>query len=339
MKIVIATGIYPPEVGGPAYYAKGLADAFRNAGHTATVVSYGGLKKLPMGVRHVVYGLALLPRALSADVIIALDTFSVAVPAAAVSIMTRTPLVIRTGGDFLWEQYIERTKESIPLPRFYDEKRTFTTKERAIFRLTKFALRHAFTVFSTEMQRDIWDTPYDLDRGRTSVIANAVESPLPAIAPTAKNFLWHVRPNAIKNADRAHNAFKKARAMNAEIILEEGTMPKAELLERMKSCYAVVLPSLTEISPNYILDALRFHKPFIMDKYSGLAPWLSRYGMVVDPLNEDEITKALLELATPDGYRHGQEKAAAFSFERPYDDVARDFLELISKNVKLEKRP
>ena len=31
MKIVVATGIYPPEVGGPSYYAQGLAEALRAA--------------------------------------------------------------------------------------------------------------------------------------------------------------------------------------------------------------------------------------------------------------------------------------------------------------------
>src|SRR3989344_9562594 len=75
MRILIATGIYPPEVGGPAYYAQGLGEALKKVGHRVDIVTYGALKKLPMGVRHAAYFLRLLPRLPLADTVIALDTF------------------------------------------------------------------------------------------------------------------------------------------------------------------------------------------------------------------------------------------------------------------------
>ena len=331
MRLVIATGIYPPDVGGPAYYAEGLSAAFRKAGHNVGVVQYGFLKRLPTGLRHLVYVLKLFPSALFADVVIALDTFSVALPAVLVCSVTRTPLITRTGGDFLWEAYVERTNHLTPLQRFYQEHKPLTLKERAIFRLTKFILHRATIVFSTTMQRDIWLTPYKLNAARTEIIGNAVEEHLKSEAPQKKNFLWHVRPSAIKNKEHVRSAFAKARALHPDITLEEGVLPKAELLSRMRNCYAVILPSLTEISPNYILDALRFRKPFIMDKYSGLASWLAPYGTVVDPLDEDDIANALAWLAEPEGYEEAKKKAAAFSFTRTYDDVAKDFLGLIEK--------
>jgi len=339
MRIVIATGIYPPEVGGPAYYAQGIAEAFKKSGHTVDVVTYGALKKFPSGIRHIAYALRLLPHMFSADVVIALDTFSVAVPAAFVSRLFRKAFIIRTGGDFLWESYVERTGELIPLPHFYEKPRAFTFKERMILSLTKYALRKAEVVFSTDMQRDAWSAPYALDRACTHIIGNAVEPQLPAQKPTTKNYLWHVRPNAIKNAAHVHAAFSKAKEKHSDITLEEGTMPKNELLERMKNCYAVILPSLTEISPNYILDALRFHKPFIMDKYSGLASWLGQYGILVDPLDEDDIAGAISLLADDRGYEEAQEKAAVFSYVRTYEDVVREYLPLIRMGTSLEKSP
>ncbi len=329
MKIVIATGIYPPEVGGPAYYAVGLAEALRKGGHEVSVSTYGWLKKLPIGLRHIAYALGLFPKALFADVVIALDTFSVAVPASLVCRIVRAPLIIRTGGDFLWEQYLERTNEPIPFPHFYEKPRHLSPKERLIFRLTRFALSNARVAFSTEMQRDVWLTPYDIDPARTHIIGNAVEPLLRSEEPKGKNYLWHVRPVAVKNGTHLHAAFAKTRKKYPDIILEEGMMSKRELLERMKSCYAVVLPSVTEISPNYILDALRFHKPFIMDKYSGLASWLGAYGTLVDPLDEEDIVRAISRLAEPSGYVAAKAKAARFSFTRTYDDVARDFLGLV----------
>lgn len=329
MRIVIATGIYPPEVGGPSYYAIGLAEALRAEGIDVVVSTYGRLKKLPMGVRHIAYFARLLPRLFRADVCIALDTFSVAVPAALACRITRVPLIVRTGGDFVWEHYLERTKDPVPLPMFYAADRELSLKERVVLRLTKWALRRATIVFSTAMQRDVWLTPYGLEAARTHIIGNAIEGPLPAEAPAHKNFLWYVRPIAMKNGVRVRAAFEKAKAVHPDIALEEGMVPKQVLLERMKRCYAVILPSLTEISPNYILDALRFRKPFIMDKYSGMADELGQYGTLVDPLDVEDIARAIGELATAEGYKAACDRAAAFDKVRTYGDVAKDFLALI----------
>ena len=330
MKIVIATGIYPPEVGGPSYYAQGLAEALRAAGHDAPVVTYGLLKVLPTGIRHLAYMFRLAPRLIGADAVVALDTFSVALPAVLLARLFRIPVIVRTGGDFVWEHYLERTGDLLPLVRFYGEHKPLSLKERIIFALTRSALSHAFVVFSTELQRDVWQKPYGLALGRTGIIGNAVDGPLSPEEPRVKNFLWHVRPIAMKNGERLHAAFARARVKHPDITLEEGLISKQELLERMKSCYAVVLPSITEISPNYILDALRFKKPFIMDKYSGFAGWLGPYGTLVDPLDRNDIVRALEALAEPAGYEEALQKAAAFSYVRTYEDVARDFLELLA---------
>ncbi len=330
MKIVIATGIYPPDVGGPSFYAQGLERALCSLGHTPVVVTYGNLRRLPMGLSHGLYLVRLFPKLFGAHAVVALDTASVAVPAAIACALTRTRFIVRTGGDFIWEHYLERTEDMLPLTRFYAEHKEFSFKERLIFRLTRRALSRAVVVFSTEMQRNVWLTPYRLKFNRTRIIGNAVDIPLQAEPPTEKNFLWHVRPIAMKNGARVRAAFAEAKKIYPDITLEQGMISKADLLDHMRSCYAVILPSLTEISPNYVLDALRFKKPFIMDKYSGFAKWLSPYGLLVDPLDEDDIARAIEKLATAAGYDEAVRKAAAFSYVRTYEDVARDFLALIT---------
>jgi len=331
MKIVIATGIYPPEVGGPSYYAKGLEDALRRVGHTVEVVVYGDLRRYPMGLSHLGYFFRIWPSLKGADAVIALDTASVAIPSWLAARLRRVPFVIRTGGDFVWEHYLERTRELIPLPFFYDERRALSSKEQLIYALTRFVVRRSTMVFSTEMQRDVWLRPYGIASARTRIIENAIEPPLPSEPASGKNFLWYVRDIAMKNGAHVRAGFEKAKTMHAEITLESGSVPKAELLERMKRCYAVILPSVTEISPNYILDALRFKKPFIMDKYSGLARALAPYGTLVDPLDESDIARAIAVLATDEGYADALSRAAQFSRLRTYDDVAKDFIVLIEQ--------
>lgn len=326
-KIVIATGIYPPDPGGPSYYAKGLADALKNKGFDVTVVTYGSLKKWPTGLSHTRYLVRLLGHMRGAHAIIALDTMSVGVPAVFAGQILGIPVIVRTGGDFLWEQYLERTRDLVPLPYFYDQHQPFTRKEHVIFGATRYLARRAVMVFSTEMQQTLWTRIYGIERSH--IIGNAIEPPLEADAPSRKNFLWIVRKIAMKNGERVHRAFAQAKARFPDIELEEGELPKDALLDRMKSCYAVICPSLTEISPNYILDALRFKKPFIMDKYSGYAPWLAPYGLVVDPLDEGDIERAIERLVDTEGYREAVEKASHFSAVRTYDDVADDFLKLL----------
>ena len=329
MKVVIATGIYPPEIGGPSYYAKGLEDALHSLGHTVEVVVYGNLRRYPMGVSHLLYFFRIWPALRDADAVIALDTASVAIPGFFAAKLRGVPFIIRTGGDFVWEHYIERTKNLVPLPFFYDEIRDLSAKEHFVFTLTRFIVRRSLMVFSTEMQRDVWMHPYGLTKERTRIIGNAIEAPLEPIVPARKNFLFFGRQLALKNRQHFIAAFEKVRRVYPDIELDEGQIPKAELMERMRSCYAVVLPSVSEVSPNYIIDALRCRKPFIVTRYCGLAKQLEPYGMLVDPLDEVDMAHAIGLLATPEGYDDALVRASRFSNIRTYEDIAREFLGLI----------
>jgi hypothetical protein len=55
MKILIATGIYPPKIGGPAQYALNLKNEFEKMGHGVRVKTYGIEGKLPTGFRHLFF--------------------------------------------------------------------------------------------------------------------------------------------------------------------------------------------------------------------------------------------------------------------------------------------
>jgi hypothetical protein len=130
---------------------------------------------LPAGVRHAAYfnKLFFLLFFIRADYVIALDTFSVGFPAVLAGKFAGIPVIIRTGGDFLWEFYVERTGEKIVFSDFYTRPRSFNTKERIIFRLTQWALRHASAaVFSTAYQRDAFVPAYGLEAARARIIEN-----------------------------------------------------------------------------------------------------------------------------------------------------------------------
>ena len=50
MKILIATPLYPPDIGGPATYAKILEDELPKQGVTVSVVSFHVVRHLPKGL-------------------------------------------------------------------------------------------------------------------------------------------------------------------------------------------------------------------------------------------------------------------------------------------------
>ena len=81
MKIVIATGIYPPHIGGPAQYTKGIEEAWKKKGHEVTVLTYGVERRLPPVIRHLYFFLRCLGPIANADQVVLLDTLSTGVPA------------------------------------------------------------------------------------------------------------------------------------------------------------------------------------------------------------------------------------------------------------------
>ncbi|HWP61420.1 MAG TPA: glycosyltransferase family 4 protein [Candidatus Paceibacterota bacterium] len=329
MKILIATPIFPPQVGGPAFYSAQLSEALKRQGHQVTVKTYGALLQLPSGIRHLCFALRLLPAAFSCDAIIALDTFSAGVPAAFVSMLARKPLIARAGGDFLWEGYLERTRELVPLPQIYQERSRWGRRERIVFACVKFVARHARLAFSSRWQLELWREPYQLLDNRVSVIENAIEASLPSHEAARKNFLFYTREIALKNHAEFRSAFAKAKEHIPEIELEEGVLSHAQLLERMQNCYAVVLPSISDITPNYIIDALRCGKPFLLTKYSAYADKFAGMGVVVDPLSVEDMARGIETLADPVQYARMREAVFSFKQVRTYDDVAREFVALL----------
>jgi glycosyltransferase involved in cell wall biosynthesis len=331
MRIVIATGIFPPEVGGPAFYSKSLAEALTTQGHDVRVVLYGSLKVLPSGVRHMLYMLKLIRHSLMADAIIAFDIYSVGLPAAAASIVTRTPVIARIGGDFIWEMYTERTHDLMPLPEIYSHRDQWNSTERFIFRVQRWVIGRVHLAFSSAWIRDLWRDVYDIHDEETSIIENPIEPKLEAKTPTRKNFLFYARPIALKNNDAFRRAFIRAKNIHPEIELEEGMVAKEELMRRMQECYAVVLPSISDVTPNYIIDAIRCGKPFILTKYSGYAKRFGELGVIVDPLSEEDMTRGVMELAEQKSYDIYKKRIEEFSKVRTFDDIAREFVAAISK--------
>ncbi len=108
MKVLIATGLYAPEIGGPATYTAFLERHLPPQGVECVVVPFTHVRTYPKILRHVIYLLTLLRNGKDVDCIYALDTVSVGVPACIASFILRKKFMVRVPGDYAWEQGQQR---------------------------------------------------------------------------------------------------------------------------------------------------------------------------------------------------------------------------------------
>ncbi len=104
MRLFVATGLYPPEPGGPATYTRLLEEKLPLHGIEVSVCAFRCVRKLPRIVRHVVYFLHCVRAARRADVVFAQDTVSVGFPAALAARLMGKIFIVRVPGDYAWEQ-------------------------------------------------------------------------------------------------------------------------------------------------------------------------------------------------------------------------------------------
>jgi glycosyltransferase involved in cell wall biosynthesis len=330
--IVIATGIYPPAVGGSAEYAINLERQYSALGHRVRLVKYGTERFLPSGFRHLVFFFKCLVALRRADFVLALDNFSAAAPAVLAARIMGKQSCVRVGGDFLWEQYVERTGEMIPLPDFNKAIPALSRKERVIYKIIKWVFRSTDTlVFSTRWLSLIFADSYKLPPNKISIIENYFGSKIGDTTAVRKNFVWAGRNIRLKNLTNIEKAFVEARKVNPEIELQVVRLGHAELLQKIRDAYATISVSLSEVSPNFVIESVYCGKPFVTTKYCGISDRLGDTGLYADPNDVENIKEKILYLAQAKGYTEYLEKNRAFNFSHSWEEIALEFLRIITR--------
>lgn len=329
-KILIATGIFPPQVGGPSQYAKNLVSEFEKMGIKTEVATYRTERYLPFFLRQIWFFSRALFLSLGADLIIALDTVSAGAPALFVSKLTGKKLIVRFGGDFLWESYVERTGDMLTIKEFYEKKPELTAKEKLIKKLVQMLLTGAgAVVFSVKWQKGIFASAYKINEAKTFIIENFYGEKLPKKASVKKNFIFAGRPVKLKNKELLEKAFSEAKKERPEIELEmiKG-LDYERAIEKISDSYAAILPSLSEVSPNFILDAIRAGKPFILTRETGFYEKLKDIGLFVDPKSIKDIKEKIIFLADGQNYEKQKNLINGFDFRHSWEEIAEEFLAL-----------
>lgn len=146
MRVLVATGLYPPEIGGPATYAALLEAQLPKEGVHVSVRAFREVRKYPTIVRHVVYFWQIFRESKHCDIVLALDPVSVGLPACVAAYLRNKPFVVKVVGDFAWEQARQRFGFTGSLEEFQKaDLDLIPSFMRTLERLVARSARHVYT--------------------------------------------------------------------------------------------------------------------------------------------------------------------------------------------------
>ena len=144
MRLLIATGLYPPEIGGPATYAKLFEERLPRYGIEVSMLPFRTVRHLPPIIRHIVYGWKVSRAARGADLILVQDSVSTGLPVAIASFLSGKKFIIRVPGDYAWEQGTQRFGVQGSLDDF--QKRTYGLRVSILRAIQRFVVNRAHRV-------------------------------------------------------------------------------------------------------------------------------------------------------------------------------------------------
>lgn len=108
IKILITTGIYPPEIGGPATYTALLEKEMPKHDIDVFVLPFRIVRFLPKLVRHFVFFCRVLSWGRKVNLLYTQDPVSVGFPTMIAAKILGKPFLARIAGDYAWEQATQR---------------------------------------------------------------------------------------------------------------------------------------------------------------------------------------------------------------------------------------
>ncbi|QQR50452.1 hypothetical protein IPF86_00835 [Candidatus Nomurabacteria bacterium] len=326
--IVIATGLFPPNIGGPAKYASMLYKGLEAQGIPVRLVQWKIEKRLPTLLRYVIFFFRLLMKCHGATSIVCFDATSVGFPAALVSSITGIPFVVRVGGDSTWEAYVNRTGNPLSLKTFYTNIQTLSFKESMLIKMTAFVLRNAkYVVVNTSWYGAIIEKTYSVSQEKIVVIENVFE-PKSAQNPEGNFMLLASNRNIpLKNNKMLETVVANVQKKGIHVELYTTPFTHQKLPHLMKNIYATAVVSFSEVSPNLVLEGLEYGKPFILTKETGLHERFHACGVFIDPTNQASIEEGLQNLI--ENYDTYKQKAQSILYVHTEVDIVKKYLSIV----------
>ncbi len=373
MKICIFSGIFPPEIGGPAVYAERLVSELKERDIGVRVITYSAStkkdpliirisKKYPRPLSYLVGLIELLRAGRESDIIYSFALTTIAIPPFLASKILRKKFIIRLGGDFLWERAVEEGRTKKSLREYYKEPKTI--KEKFWFYLIRKILKGTDRIiFTGNFQKEIYKKYFGIQEEKTVIISN----PFPEIesinhrSPTTNyQFLYAGRLIKLKNLDllvevfariskkidiplklkligegpEKNNLKSKIKDLGLESrVIIKNSMPHFELLKEIQKSYLFVLPSLTEVSPNLALECIKLGKPILLTKETGIFESFKNHLIFIDPQDSNDIEQKLMFLLNQENYQRYEKKIKSIPTSYSWKEVTEKHLSVFKELV------
>lgn len=336
MRIAFLTGIWPPDVGGPATHGPDFSRFLVERGHTVTVVTMGDAepterpcrvemvpRRLPFPLRYGLVTLRGARAARNADVLYASATLGAA---AVASVLARRPLVAKLTSDPAYERARRYGFFSGDSVEFQHAR---SGPARLLKTLRNATLRRARTVVVPSMFLAGIARTWGLDPDRIEVLTNPAPPPrevtpeqLPPATfvfvgrlteakdlPTAFAALARVEPARLvvvgDGPDREKLRGLAADSPAAERIEFRGSLPRDEALSVVAGSVAALLSSAWENLPHSAVEALSVGVPVVATAVGGVPEVVhdGENGLLVAPGRPDELAAALRRILEEPGLR------------------------------------
>lgn len=349
IKIVIASSIYPPDPGGPATHSKALFDWLNSKGVKTEIVILSAYLKFPIGIRHLLYTLTLFKKSLSCNIIYAHDSLGVGLPAVLVSLILRKKIIIRTGGDVVWERAMDR---NIPLNEWYE--RGYFNKS-IYFQISKFVfLKVDKIIVPSLFLKNIYEKYYNVTSQKIYIVANPISATEYKLSVNPK-IIFASRLVKYKNLENVFIALKKVFLLHPELklvimgdgpeagklkhfaktleisdkVIFKGVVSQKEVLQETAGCLFTLAPAYTEFNPNYVLQGIFYKKPFIISRNHGL-PFVVPEDFLFSPVNVNELADKINFLLTDEGYSRALSFVQNIDFKMSWENNLEENFKVIN---------
>ena len=353
-RLLIATGIYPPDIGGPATYTVLMEKELPKRGIEVFVLPFTKYRQLPKWKRHWQYYRDCRKMVIekNIDAIYAQDPVSVGLPASQVAKKLGKKFFIRVAGDYAWEQAAQRFGVKDTIDDFQNKK--YGWKAELLRKIQKFVVGRADLVItpSKYFQQLVggWNNPEKVhciyngitlsdnvrsprsarDDGKTILSAGRLVSwkgfntliELMGELPDWKLVIVGDGPERKNLESRIKNLGLENRAILA------GAIEREDLLSYLHRANLFVLNTSFESFSFQVVEAMHAGVPVITTNIGNLAEIIdnNKEGVLVEPNNKEQILAAIKKISEDDSFRdmivrNAKEKAKKFSISRTVDNL------------------
>ncbi len=321
MKILICSGIFPPDIGGPATYSHFLAEELSKRGHQPVVICYSDKRradgdadyvnrisrskwKIPHYSEYLFQAFRLGRRA---DVLYAQDPISSGLPAMVAAGLLGKSFAVKITGDYSWEQAMWKGKTRLLIDEFQNAPKPWLVRLMRFIQIRVCRSAKKVVVPSHYLKRLV--AGWGIASEKIEVIYNSVPKLMNTDRDASRRELnlgsrdFYVltagRPMPWKGFAVLERVFRGIAADNPDIKTEIAAgLPHGEFLRRLAAADVFVLNSGYEGLAHILLEAMQLGVPIVASDAGGNIELIEqeKTGLLVRYNDEKSLTEAILRL-------------------------------------------